>query len=155
MPNNLGGTMKTLSLCVFFILTMNLAFSADLPVCKNVNGNQLSGSINEVRQIMNTNANRPQIFVTGVITQVLPEDNQGLPHQKFMLNVSGISLEIVSNLDFGRIPLAVGETVSVCGEFLHVGAGMVHWTHFDPHGGHANGFTIVNGQAYGETETPY
>jgi hypothetical protein len=96
---------------------------------------------------------RPQIFVTGTITKILAEDHSGLPHQKFSLKLSNdITLSIVSNLDFGRIPLVVGKSISVCGEFKHVGQGMVHWTHFDPHGGHADGFTILDGKLYGDKE---
>ena len=29
---------------------------------------------------------------------------------------------------------------------------MVHWTHFDPHGPHADGFTVVDGVLYGDKE---
>jgi hypothetical protein len=60
----------------------------------------------------------------------------------------------VSTLDFGRVPVTVGSTLSVCGEFKKIGQGMVHWTHFDPHGGHPDGFTIVNGTLYGDKEIP-
>jgi hypothetical protein len=77
-----------------------------------------------------------------------------LPHQKFSITIGGqITLEIVSNLDFGRIPVQMGQIVSVCGEYLSVDQGMIHWTHFDPHGGHADGFTILNGQLYGQEQT--
>ena len=94
-------------------------------------------------------------MISGVITQILPEDHNGLPHQKYTLTVAGnIKLLIVSNLDFGRVPLTLGTTISVCGEFKNIGQGMIHWTHFDPHGGHPDGFTIVDGQLYGDKEVP-
>ena len=103
---------------------------------------------------MNSRIDRPQIYAVGVVSALLPDDLQGLPHQKFEIKVGGlINLEIVSNLDFGRIPVQVGQSVSVCGEFLDVGEGMIHWTHFDPHGNHANGFTFVNGQIFGQFQT--
>jgi hypothetical protein len=102
---------------------------------------------------MNSSDKRPQVIVTGIVSNILAEDHNGLPHQKYILTVNeNIKLLIISNLDFGRVPLEDGKQVSVCGEFKKVGQGMVHWTHFDPHGGHPNGFTIVDGKSYGDTE---
>ena len=129
-----GEALKLITLISLFVLTVNAAYSAQLPVCKDRRGNPLSGSIEQLKQVMNSNANRPQVLVSGIIERILPEDKDGNPHQKFLLNVSGIKLQIVSNLDFGRIPVAVGTAIQVCGEYLNVGSGMVHWTHFDPHG---------------------
>ena len=72
----------------------------------------------------------------------------------FNIKVSNdINIEIVTNLDFGRIPVELGKSIAVCGEFKKIGQGMVHWTHFDPHGGHADGFTILDGALYGDVET--
>lgn len=126
----------------------------NLPVCKDRDGNVVSGSLSQLQSIMNNpKNNRPQVLVAGTITEIHKEDNSGLPHQKFSLQVNNnITLEIVSNLDFGRIPLTVGKTITICGEYLKVGNGMVHWTHFAPHGGHADGFSILDGQLYGDKE---
>lgn len=147
--------MKKIVTILALVFICSGAFAqASLPQCKDVSGNVLLGTLAQLTQIMRSNANRPQAYATGTITSVLPDDTQGLPHQKFFISVGGqINLEIVSNLDFGRIPLQVGQTVSVCGEYLNVGQGMIHWTHFDPHGGHADGFTILNGQLYGQEQT--
>ncbi len=145
------------SLLVLFSLT---AFAgqykpADLPECKDIRGTVIPNTVDSLKVIMKTGGNRPQVIATGVVTKILPEDHQGLPHQKYTLTVDGkIQLLIVSNLDFGRVPLEIGKTVSVCGEFKKIGQGMIHWTHFDPHGGHPNGFTIVDGKLFGDTETP-
>jgi hypothetical protein len=126
-----------------------------LPTCKDKNDNVVDGSVTQLRKVMGSNSYRPQVYVTGTVAVLHNDDTSGLPHQKFSLKVSDdITLEIVSNLDFGRIPVAVGQTVNICGEYLHVGRGMVHWTHFDPHGNHADGFTILNGKLYGDKEVP-
>jgi hypothetical protein len=146
-----------------FILTSLLAlltFSATasdltLPDCKDLRGSVIPNTVDQLKVIMKSNAGRPQVMATGVVSQILPEDHNGLPHQKYTLTVDGqIKLLIVSNLDFGRVPLVIGSTVSVCGEFKKIGQGMIHWTHFDPHGGHPDGFTIVNGQLFGDKEIP-
>ena len=122
--------------------------------CKDYKGNILSGIVNELRGVMaNPKGNRTQVFVSGIITEIKKEDHSGRPHQKFKLKVdSDITLLIVSNLEFGRLPLKEGKAAKVCGEFLRVGKGMVHWTHFDPHGPHADGFTIIDGTLFGDTE---
>lgn len=138
--------------CTFVISSTSFA-QISLPQCIDSRGNNVSGSLTQLTQIIRSGAYRPQAYATGVVTSILPDDSQGLPHQKFFMIVGGqITLQIVSNLDFGRIPLLVGQTVSVCGEFLNIGKGMIHWTHFDPRGIHANGFTIFNGQVYGKEE---
>jgi hypothetical protein len=146
--------MKNILATFTFVLLSSVAFAQNpMPECKDVRGNVLNSSVDQARQIMHSTRNRAQIFVTGTIISVLPDDTKGLPHQKFYIAIDRqINLQIVSNLDFGRIPLQVGQTVSVCGEYLANPAGMIHWTHFDPHGGHADGFTILNGQLYGQTE---
>lgn len=152
--------MKSLIVTSLFVLLSFSAFAgnfdpASLPDCKDLRGNVLSGTVDQLKVIMRSGGNRPQVMVTGVVAQILPEDHDGLPHQKYTLTVGGqIKLLIVSNLDFGRVPLQVGQTLTVCGEYKNVGQGMIHWTHFDPHGGHPDGFTISNGTLYGDKEVP-
>jgi hypothetical protein len=142
-----------LSVISFSTFASNLQPSI-LPDCKDRDGSVIPNTPAKLNEVMNSRDNRPQVIVTGVVTNILPEDHKGLPHQKYTLSVNGkIKLLIVSNLDFGRVPVTQGKTVSVCGEFKKVGQGMVHWTHADPHGGHPDGFTIVDGKSYGETET--
>lgn len=127
--------------------------SKNVPDCKDRNGSIVPNTISQLKETMNSSDKRPQVIVTGTVSKILAEDHDGLPHQKYILTVNeNIKLLIVSNLDFGRVPLEDGKQVSVCGEFKKVGQGMVHWTHFDPHGGHPDGFTIVDGQPYGDTE---
>ncbi len=141
-------------LLAFLILAIPFSTQAYDKECRNSDGKVMNGSIEQLRAVMQKSWNRPQILVIGEITKILGEDHSGLPHQKFTIKVSNdISISIVTNLDFGRIPIALGKTIAVCGEFKKVGQGMVHWTHFDPHGGHADGFTILDGKLYGDVET--
>lgn len=148
--------MKSFIVSSLFLLLSFSAFAGitELPECKDRSGGVLEPKVDQLKVIMRTGGSRPQVMVTGVVSQILPEDHDGLPHQKYTLTVNKeIKLLIVSNLDFGRVPVVVGKTVSICGEFKKVGQGMVHWTHFDPHGGHPDGFTIVDGKLYGDVET--
>lgn len=150
--------MKSFFVCSLFVLlsvsaTAGTLNPITLPDCKDVKGSVLPNTVDQLKVVMRSGANRPQVLVTGIVSKILPEDHSGLPHQKYTITVNGdIQLLIVSNLDFGRVPLVIGKSVSVCGEFKKVGQGMVHWTHFDPHGGHPDGFTVVDGKLYGDTE---
>lgn len=146
--------MKSVILGLSLLLSVSTYAGNALPECKNRNGEVVSSETNQLISIMyNRRANRAQVYVTGTITEIKKEDHSGLPHQKYAIAVNkDIKLQIVSNLDFGRVPVAIGKTVSVCGEFIRAANGMVHWTHFDPHGGHPDGFTIMDGKLYGDTE---
>jgi hypothetical protein len=145
------------SLLVLLSLSLNAGTfeQSALVECKDSRGLTVSGTIEALKKVMNAKSNRPQVAITGVVSQILPEDRNGRPHQKYIIAVdSKINLQIVSNLEFGKAPVLVGKSVTICGEFLRVGQGMIHWTHFDPHGGHADGFTIVDGKVYGDKEIP-
>jgi hypothetical protein len=139
---------------VLALFVSNIALAGNQIVdCKDRRGNVLPKTSDSLNQVRKSNANRPMVYVDGTITQILPEDKAGLPHQKYILSAFGsVKLVIVSNIDFGRIPVAVGSKVAVCGEYLNAEGGMVHWTHFDPHGGHPDGFTILDGKLYGDKE---
>lgn len=148
--------MKSLLLSLGLVLSFSSFAATEFPECRNRNGEVVKNTVSELRSIMgNRRSNKPQVYVTGIINEIKSEDHSGLPHQKFNITVDkDLELQIVSNLDFGRIPVVVGKKVSICGEFLRVGSGMVHWTHFDPHGNHPDGFTILDGKFYGEHEVP-
>lgn len=93
-------------------------------------------------------------FVQGVdlvVTRLLPDDNQGLKHQKFMVRIgNGIQVMIVSNLELcKRVPVRVGDVVSAAGEFIWTkNGGLLHWVHSDPRGLRPNGFIQHAGQTY-------
>lgn len=148
--------MKALFTGLLLALSLS-AFSAETTVeCKDSKGNVVDGSITRLKSVMgNRKGEKTQVLVTGTISEIKKEDHSGLAHQKYDMKVDkDITLQIVSNLEFGRIPLVLGKVTTVCGEFIRVGQGMVHWTHFDPHGPHADGFTIMDGILYGDKETP-
>lgn len=135
------------------LVTFNTYGQVENQACKNRRGDELFVSLEAYKEAFYSNGTRPQVFVEGKVVQLLPEDKKGRPHQKYIINFEGLKVTIVSNLEFGRVPLKIGDLVQVCGEFLKVGKdGMVHWTHFDPHGGHPDGFTIHDKKLYGDEE---
>ena len=93
-----------------------------------------------------------QIQGQGVVKKVLPDDRKGLQHQKFILQTSpGQTVLVAHNIDIAhRLPgLKKGDTVSFYGEYEWTSrGGVLHWTHHDPSGRHADGWLRYHGKIY-------
>ena len=72
----------------------------------------------------------------GRVIKLLPDDDDGIRHQKFLIRLpDGSTLLVVHNVDLApRLDdLAPGDEVEVCGEFVENDrGGLVHWTHHAP-----------------------
>lgn len=79
----------------------------------------------------------------GIVTRLMPDDNDGSRHQRFLLRTpSGVSVLVAHNIDLAQrlAPLAVGDTVRFVGEYVwNEQGGVLHWTHHDPAGLHQGG----------------
>lgn len=97
-------------------------------------------------------------FVEGgnlTVTAILPDDNQGLPHQKWEAELSnGSVIMIVYNSNMGdQVPVQIGAKFSVGGEFIWTqDGGLVHWVHADPKKRRPDGFVFINETLYGLSE---
>ncbi|AKB04984.1 DUF3465 domain-containing protein [Vibrio cholerae] len=93
-----------------------------------------------------------QVQGFGQLVKVLPDDNDGSRHQKFILKLnSGQTLLVAHNIDLApRIPnLKIGDSVEFYGEYeWNKKGGVLHWTHKDPQNRHAHGWLKHNGQVY-------
>ncbi|MDP5054565.1 MAG: DUF3465 domain-containing protein [Congregibacter sp.] len=93
-----------------------------------------------------------QIQGSGTVLHVLPDDNKGSRHQKFLIELdSGLTLLVAHNIDLApRIPgLRKGDTVGFYGEYEWTEkGGVMHWTHHDPGGRHADGWLEHAGERY-------
>lgn len=94
------------------------------------------------------------VFVTGrgKVKKILPDDNNGLRHQKFILQLSnGQTLLVAHNIDLAdRLPnLQKGDEVSFAGDYVYNNkGGLIHWTHKDPRGQHKDGYLMYQGKIY-------
>ncbi|MCH9828811.1 MAG: DUF3465 domain-containing protein [Gammaproteobacteria bacterium] len=93
-----------------------------------------------------------QVQGGGTVIAVLPDDNKGSRHQRFVLRLeSGQTLLIAHNIDLApRIErLREGDFITFSGEYeWNPEGGVVHWTHRDPAGRHADGWLQRAGQIY-------
>lgn len=93
-----------------------------------------------------------QIGGSGTVTRILPDDNDGSRHQRFILRVQGgRTLLVAHNIDLApRISgIGIGDTVNFCGEYEgNDKGGLIHWTHHDPNGRHVGGWLEHGGRTY-------
>ena len=89
---------------------------------------------------------------SGSVSRVLPDDNQGARHQRFLVLLpTGQSILIVHNIDIApRIEnLRIGDEIEFEGEYVwNAQGGIVHWTHHDPSGKHRAGWVRHAGHEY-------
>lgn len=88
----------------------------------------------------------------GSVAKILPDDREGLEHQRFVVRLSsGQTLLVAHNTDLApRVSgLSVGDHVDVYGQYeWSAKGGVVHWTHHDPQGRRAGGWIRHNGRIY-------
>ena len=113
---------------------------------------QNAASSSVVERAFDNRQSDVQVRGEGVVIRVLPDDNVGSRHQKFILKLSsGQTLLISHNIDLApRLDaLKQGDTVEFYGEYeWNSKGGLVHWTHHDPRGKHVGGWLKHSGLLY-------
>lgn len=93
-----------------------------------------------------------QLAGQAVVVKILPDDNKGSRHQRFIVKLnSGRTVLVAHNIDLAqRIDsLRMGDTIAFFGEYeWNQKGGVMHWTHHDPQGRHPGGWIKHNGQTY-------
>ena len=88
----------------------------------------------------------------GAVKQILPDDNEGSRHQRFILQLnSGQTVLISHNIDIAPrlLDLREGNEVSFRGVYeWNPEGGVIHWTHHDPAGRHPGGWLKHKGTMY-------
>ena len=91
-----------------------------------------------------------QVSGTGVVRRVLPDDNDGSRHQRFILELADGQTVLVShNIDLAArlSSLDRGDTVEFFGEYdWNAEGGVIHWTHHDPARQHVDGWLRHEGR---------
>lgn len=93
-----------------------------------------------------------QLAGQGTVARLLPDDNDGSRHQRFIVRLgSGQTLLVSHNIDLApRIEgLQVDDAVAFYGEYeWNRKGGVMHWTHHDPQGRHPAGWVRHGGRTY-------
>ncbi len=143
--------------CCWLILLVSL-----LAACKqtqSVPEQASSAGVVSTEQIQNSaliqafEQKKRDIFVEGQgeVKKLLPDDNKGARHQKFLVTISDRqTLLFAHNVDLApSVPVKVGDTIQFRGEYIYnPKGGVLHWTHRDPQAKTEGGWIKLNGQLY-------
>ncbi|MEZ5063835.1 MAG: DUF3465 domain-containing protein [bacterium] len=90
------------------------------------------------------------VETSGTIDRILPDDNEGDRHQRFIVRLSsGSTVLVAHNIDLAeRVEnLEKGDPISLRGQYeWNDRGGVVHWTHHDPQGKHPGGWIEHDGK---------
>lgn len=128
----------------FKILTIGILLSC-VAFYSNANDDKL-------KQAYKNHQSDVQIQGSGTVIRLLPDDNKGSRHQKFILKLkSKQTLLVAHNIDLApRIDkLSVGDRIEFFGEYeWNSKGGVIHWTHKDPNNRHPHGWLKHQGIVY-------
>lgn len=106
----------------------------------------------QLKQAFENQQSDLQVKGQGKVVRILPDDNKGSRHQKFLLKLNNQqTLLVAHNIDLApRVSnLNVGDTVQFYGEYeWNKKGGVIHWTHRDPGNRHAHGWLKHQGRLY-------
>lgn len=103
-------------------------------------------------QVIAQNRGGATVCGAGQVAKVLKDDTEGSRHQRFILDIGERKTVLVAhNIDLApRLPdLQVADNVAFCGQYeSNARGGVIHWTHRDPGGRHADGWLELRGRRY-------
>jgi hypothetical protein len=146
---------------IFLLIILSLLTACKQNHAESVDSNYNTANLTAAVQTQEQNASviqafenkKSHIFVEGygIVKKLLPDDNKGSRHQKFLVTISPEqTLLFAHNIDLApAVPLSVGDAVQFRGEYVYnPKGGVVHWTHRDPQGGQKAGWIKHNGKTY-------
>lgn len=106
---------------------------------------------NPVEQLFRDRISDVMVTLTGPVDRILPDDNDGSRHQRFIVRTPSVRTVLIAhNIDLAqRVPLEIGDTVTVRGEYEWSDrGGTMHWTHHDPKRWREGGWIEHHGVRY-------
>src|SRR5205823_3859295 len=105
----------------------------------------------QVLQAQQMHWRKVEVTIQAPVLKMLPDDTEGLTHERFLLKLSNGSTILVAH-DTGmapRVPLQAGDIVRIHGEYIwNERGGVIHWTHHTDTPRHEGGWIFFNGQVY-------
>lgn len=146
---------------IFLLIILSLLTACKQNHAESVNSNNNTANLTAAVQTQEQNSSviqafenkKSDIFVEGygIVKKLLPDDNKGSRHQKFLVTISPEqTLLFAHNVDLAPVvPLSVGDAVQFRGEYVYnPKGGVVHWTHRDPQAKIEGGWIKYNGNTY-------
>lgn len=139
------------------ILALLLSTAAYLYLTQTTGGGlasadrQLTGAAGQVAQAFRSQQSDVVVETAGRVERVLSDDREGSRHQRFVVLIDGgMTVLVAHNIDLApRVPLAVGDSVELRGEYeWNTQGGVIHWTHHDPDGRRPGGWIRFGERVY-------
>ncbi|MBI4534546.1 MAG: DUF3465 domain-containing protein [Candidatus Melainabacteria bacterium] len=94
---------------------------------------------------------RVHLTVEAPVLKLLSDDTVGIPHQRFLLQLTnGTTVLVAHDTQMApRVPVRAGDIVTIHGEYIwNEKGGVIHWTHHSNSTHHEPGWIEFNGQRY-------
>lgn len=146
----------SLSACSSPLVQVAPSTAPDAPLAENradIPQNRLEAAPDDsqVLEAQNNQAHKVEVLFSAQVKKLLPDDTKGLPHQRFLLQLSnGSTVLIAHDTKYApSVPVQAGDTVTVKGEYIwNKRGGVVHWTHLSDTPRHEGGFIEFQGTRY-------
>lgn len=148
--NKPAGLLKT-AVYVLLLLVSSLAAYYAVDSDKLTTTVESANAVGAIEHAYQQRQSKVWVEVEGIVVKLLPDDNDGSRHQKFILKVdSGRTLLVAHNVDLAsRVPLSVSDKLKLRGRYeWSEKGGVLHWTHHAPNREIAGGWIEFNGRRY-------
>ena len=105
----------------------------------------------QVLAAQQSQARKVEVTVGDRVFKVLPDDREGLTHQRFLLKLNnGTTVLVAHDTSIApHVPLSEGDCIRIHGEYIwNSKGGVIHWTHHSNNGRHEPGWIELHGQRY-------
>lgn len=149
-----GLQRRAIPALVFLVLVLSLGKEAlrEFDAGQGAAGDAVALADDPILEAFRAQRGDVQVRGAGTVVKVLPDDNRGSRHQRFLLEIpAGLTLLVAHNIDLApRISgLREGDRVAFYGEYeWNDKGGVIHWTHHDPRGRHVGGWLEHRGERY-------
>ncbi|WNC68056.1 DUF3465 domain-containing protein [Thalassotalea nanhaiensis] len=127
------------------------AFDSEVKFTRDVDLSKLS-DLEKINHLFDNQLSNVQVRGFGRVIKMLPDDNDGSRHQRFIVRLKNNQTVLVAhNIDIGsRVnSLRAGDDIGFSGVYeWNDKGGVVHWTHKDPNGKHPDGYLNYVGLTY-------
>ena len=140
-----------LSFAIGLVLPLLAAYCQPRGNLSVTEGATLAESQSQILTAQADHAIKVEITVVAPVKKLLPEDDKGLPHQKFLLQlVNGSTILIAHDIAMAnRVPIKAGDVVKIHGEYIwNSRGGLIHWTHHTDTPYHEGGWIEFQGVRY-------